>query len=297
MTRPRAFEFPLRLGFGCSGAWAKKWFPERQARAVLLAALEAGVRHVDTAGFYAAGEGERRLGAILREFGGPVFVSTKTGTRYLRSGGAIKDFTAIGIRTDVEASLRRLGRERLDLLYLHGPSERDFSPALETLRALKKEGKIALAGVCGEGAGLVRAVEADGVDVVMGVYNLFRREHAAVFARAKEKGVGVVAIAPLAQGLYRRGFFVPTSFADCWRIARALAKNRAELERARAARDLLNAEGWTPAQLALAFVHANPAIDVAMTTSTNVGRLRETAAAAARPAPAEIMTRLAALAP
>jgi aryl-alcohol dehydrogenase-like predicted oxidoreductase len=297
MDAARNFSFPLRLGFGCSGAWAQKWFPEREARAALIAALEAGVRHVDTAGFYAGGEAERRLAAVLKEFREPVFVSTKTGTRYLKYGGALKDFTPIGIRTDVEASLKRLGRERIDLLYLHGPSNRQLAEALPTLSRLKKEGKIALAGVCGEGAGLARAVETEGVDVIMGVYNIFRREHRAAFARGKEKGVGVVAIAPLAQGLYRRDFLAPRSLADGWRIARALVKNRTEFKRARAARETLDVEGWTAAQLALAFVHANPAIDVAVTTSTNPAHIRETARAAGRPAAPEIVAKLAAIAP
>ena len=53
----------LRLGFGCAGAWAKPWFSTRKARAVLFTALENGVRHVDTAGFYADGEGESRNSA------------------------------------------------------------------------------------------------------------------------------------------------------------------------------------------------------------------------------------------
>lgn len=256
---------------------------------MLLTAFEGGVRHFDTAGFYSRGEAERRLGVFLHEQRHSVFISSKTGTRY-QFGRARKDFSPQAIRADVEASLKRLNRERIDLLYLHGPSGSEQASGLETLGRLKEEGKIGLAGVCGEGEGLRRAVSADGVDVVMGVYNIFRREHATVFDEAKRAGMGVVAIAPLAQGLYRQDFFTIGGAADVWRIGRALIRNRAELRVARAARPQLAAvSGWSAAQLVLAFALANSAIDVAMTTSTNAARLSESIAAARRTPGPEVM--------
>ncbi|HXI87148.1 MAG TPA: aldo/keto reductase, partial [Parvularculaceae bacterium] len=106
MSGPNLNTASLRLGFGCAGAWAKPWFSAREARAVLIAALEGGVRHVDTASFYAGGEGERRLGRVLKEFREPVFVSTKTGTTYRMGRAARKDFSPQKIRADVEASLK-----------------------------------------------------------------------------------------------------------------------------------------------------------------------------------------------
>ncbi|MEQ8177016.1 MAG: aldo/keto reductase [Amphiplicatus sp.] len=288
------FQFPLRLGFGCSGAWGMRWFPEAQAAALVAEAMEGGVRHFDTAGFYANGEAERRLGAALNAVGEPAFVSTKTGTRYRRFGAPAKDFSEAGMRADVEASLGRLGRERIDLLYLHGPSSEALEEALPALERLKQEGKIARWGVCGEGAGLRQAVDA-GAEAIMGAYNLFRREHEDAFRRAKEKGVGVVAIAPLAQGLYARDFYKIGAPADLWRIARALIKNRSELRRAQAAAAMLEAvEGWTPAQLALAFVRANDAIDIAMTTTTKRAHLAEILAVPPSLAP-DVLARLRAL--
>ncbi|HPE31881.1 MAG TPA: aldo/keto reductase [Parvularculaceae bacterium] len=289
------FSVPLRLGFGCSGALASKWFSPRRAARLLQNAYDGGVRCFDTASFYSGGEAERRLGAVAANWRDPVFISTKTGTRYTASG-AVKDFSPAAIRRDVETSLVRLGRDTLDLVYLHGPSPEGQRSGLETLAALKDEGKVRLAGICGGGRGLDRAVAAEGVDVIMGVYNILRREHAEVFKAAKAKGVGVVAIAPLAQGLFRKNFFEVRGPADVWRIARALINNRPELSQARAARDVLASfPGWTPAQAALAFVHANPAIDVAVTTSTNIGRLSESIDAAGRTPPASLLRALEAL--
>ncbi|MEX0644398.1 MAG: aldo/keto reductase [Parvularculaceae bacterium] len=296
-ARPISFSFPHRLGFGCSGPWAEPWFSEKKARAVLFAALEGGVRHVDTAGFYAKGEAERRLGRALKEFGEPLFVSTKIGKRYQGGRAPVQDFSPAAVRSDVEASLARLCLERIDLLYLHGPGDWEITGAAETLARLREEGKIDLVGVCSEGIWLDRAIDLD-LDVVMAPYNLFDRRHAAAFQKAKAKGMGVVAIAPLAQGLFRRDFLFPKTPADLWHVARAVGKNPRKLREARAARRLLNSvEGWTPAQLALAFVHANPAVDVAVTTTTKAAHFMESLAAAGRPLAGENRRLLEALAP
>jgi aryl-alcohol dehydrogenase-like predicted oxidoreductase len=296
MTLSQSFRFPLRLGFGCSGILAQRWFSEQRTEDALIRAYEAGIRHFDTAGFYGGGEAERRLGRIGHQLKDS-FVSTKTGTKRRPFGGARKDFSAKSIRADVDASLDRLGEARLDLLYLHGPTSEQLRAAVPTLISLKEEGKIRLAGVCGERAVLDAAVETHGVDVIMGVYNFFKREHEGAFARAKERGLGVVAIAPLAQGLYDRHFFDMHTAADVWRVARALIKNRSGLKKARAAGKILYSfEGWSPAQLALGFVLANPAVDVALTTTTSSAHLGETVRAASKPLPAEILERLKALA-
>lgn len=288
--------FPLRLGFGCSGAWAKPWFPERRARALLLTALEKGVRFVDTAPFYAGGEAERRLGRVLAEFGEDVFVATKTGTRYA-GGRPHKDFSENAVRSDVAASLARLGRERLDLLLLHGPSSAELAGARPLMAELAREGKIGRWGVCGAGAGLADALDA-GVEAVMGAFNVIHREHAGVFARAKSMGAMVIAIAPLAQGLYRRGFFGVRGASDLWRIARAIARNRDDLAAARRARPLLEGiDGFTPAQAALAFALSCADIDVAVTTSTDPCRLAESLEAAGRPLPPGVLAALAGAAP
>lgn len=286
----------MRLGFGCSGAWGMRWFSEEKARGILLSAFERGVRFVDTAGFYADGEAERRLGRALGEFREPVFVSTKTGTRYAR-GRAVKDFSEAAIRADVAASLSRLGRKRIDLLLLHGPTRPELQSARGLMADLAREGKIARWGVCGAGAGLSDALDA-GAEAVMGVYNFIHPGHRAIFGRARAAGALVISIAPLAQGLYRRGFFSGRGPADLWRIARALVRNRAELALALKARPVLEGiDGFTPAQAALAFALSCPEIDVAVTTSTDPDRLAESLDAAGRALPGAALASLGAFAP
>jgi len=285
----------IRLGFGCSGVLAKSWFGENQTIKIIHAALDGGITHFDTAGFY--GEAEARLGRAIKHMNADaVFISTKTGTSYSPNGRGKKDFSEATIIADVDASLKRLGRERLDLLYLHGPNSREMAACQPILAKLKAQGKIRYAGICGEGKQLEEAASLAFVDVLMGRYNIIHREHAPAFAKAKKNGKAVIAIAPLMQGLYQEKFFLPNSRAKIWYIARALAKNRVQIKRVRTISEHLSEPGWSKSGLALGFVLANPDIDLAVTTTTKIDHLHDTLKAAQHPLPTEILNRLTALA-
>ncbi len=277
----------LRVGFGVSGPLGQAWFPEARTRALIEAALADGVVHFDTAPFYF--DAERRLGATLQALGrSDVFVSTKTGTR--RNGRRLqKDFSEAGIRADVEESLRRLGRDRLDLLYLHGPDIGQTESAAPVMTALKQEGKIRRIGVCGEGEPLRRAVTA-GFDAIMGAYNLIDRRHEETFAMAKARGVLAVAIAPLAQGVFDRRYFLPSDLADIWRMARTTLRGRYADEAIRRVRETLG--GADPVEAAVGFVLANPAVDMVMTTTTKPAHLAQTLAAARLAPDSALLDRL-----
>ncbi len=284
----------IRLGFGCSGVLGKTWFSDDQTRKIIHAALDGGITHFDTAGFY--GEAERRLGRALRTtHDDAVFISTKTGTSFSSNGRARKDFSRGAITADVEASLKRLGRERLDLLYLHGPNKREMADCEPILTDLKAQGKIRHAGICGEGKGLEQAASLDFIDVLMGRYNIIHQEHAPIFAKAKQNGKAVIAIAPLMQGLYQKNFFLPNSRAKIWYIARALLKNRAQIKHIRSISEYLAEPGWSKSALALGFVLTNPDIDLAVTTTTKVDHLRDSLKNAQRTLPEHVWKRLMAL--
>lgn len=256
-----------RIGFGVSGPLGQFWFPERQTRALTGQALAGGVTHFDTGPFYF--DAERRLGDALNQTGACVFVSTKTGTR--RQGRRlVKDFTEAAIRADVDESRRRLRRDRLDLLYLHGPTIDEIDKTRRVLDTLKREGSVIAIGVCGEGAPLAHAA-AVGFDAVMGAYNVLDRRHEEIFAAAKQKGVLTVAVAPLAQGLFDPQFNRPRTLSDLWRIARARFRGRYDRNCVETARAALGVKD--PVGAALGFVLANPDIDIVMTTTTKAAHL------------------------
>jgi D-threo-aldose 1-dehydrogenase len=107
-----------------------------EARALLHGALELGLRYIDTAPMYGLGTAERRVGAFLDDVGDAVQISTKVGRRLepasmstaaadtfgWRNAGpyrAVYDYTYDGVLRSVEDSLQRLGRDRVEVLYVH----------------------------------------------------------------------------------------------------------------------------------------------------------------------------------
>jgi len=276
-----------RLGFGASGAWSKKWFSARKAEKLVSHALERGIVHFDTAGFYAGGVAEARLGKFLnltaRE---NIQISSRVGPRYGNGGKPIKDFSVAAIRADVNASLKRLGRDHIHTLYLHGPTIEQIEGTRNVMSMLKQEGKIGAIGVCGVGEQLDHAVQYNAANAIMGLYNAFDQRHGGVFKEAKEKGIQTVAIAPLGQALYRRGFMIPKSSSDLWYLARAIGRNSQELKHARhvAANALNDVEGRSPASAMLGFALANPSLDIVLTNTTRIAHLEESIQAASGPA-------------
>src|SRR6476659_4565609 len=140
------------IGVGCGslGRGADGSIDEDTALATLLAALDAGVRLIDTASLYLGGAAERIVGQALRQrpdLAGQVVVETKV--RDVRDFG----YSGDEARRSVETSLRRLGLDRVPMIYIHDPPaallDRVMAPdgALAALRALQAEGVVGHVGV------------------------------------------------------------------------------------------------------------------------------------------------------
>ena len=210
------------LGFGCGsvGGLMIRGTAADQERAVARA-LALGITYYDTAPSYGDGESERNLGRVLRTLRAPVLVGTK-----FRIEPADGGRVAEAVRASLEASLRRLQREQVDLLQLHnlvadgGPpgtvSARlvldEVVPALERLR---QEGKVRCLGITalGETAALHRIVGARVLDTAQVCYSLLNpsagtavppgfpaQDFAGLLARARQTATGVIGIRVLAAG-------------------------------------------------------------------------------------------------
>jgi D-threo-aldose 1-dehydrogenase len=196
------------------------------AAAAVRAAWDGGVRYFDTAPHYGLGLSELRLGRALRDRPRADYVlSTKvgrvlvdnpapTGCDLAAGGFAVpdsltrrRDYTRDGVRRSLDASLTRLGLDRVDIVYVHDPEDfmdvavREAVPALVRLR---EEGVV---GAIGAGmnfvAPLLRFVTETDVDVVMlaGRWTLADRTGAALLAECADHDVAVVAAAPFNSGL------------------------------------------------------------------------------------------------
>ncbi|GIT79696.1 oxidoreductase [Leifsonia sp. LS1] len=191
---------------------------DADAEATVHAALADGIRFFDTAPHYGAGASERRLGAALRGVDrDTVSIATKVGRRIVDAHGdpvpvggsgadTVGDLSADGVLRSVEGSLRRLGTDRIDVLYLHDPVDVDeaLREAIPALLRLREDGVVRAIGV-----GMVwpdpltRFVREADIDVVMiagRVTLLDRTAESDLLPAAADRGVGVIAA-----GVYNSG--------------------------------------------------------------------------------------------
>jgi aryl-alcohol dehydrogenase-like predicted oxidoreductase len=174
--------------------------------AVLEAALDAGMVHLDTANGYGRGRNEEMIGQVMknRSWDSVVIATKVVGDNEDRRTGMFTEETkAEPFIEKFETSLQRLGTDCVDILYLHSLVTREatlFEPLLSALVKLKKEGKTKFIGVSTHGnePEVIRAaIESKVYDVVLTAYN-FRQPHVAevekAMAEAAKAGIGIVAM-------------------------------------------------------------------------------------------------------
>jgi aryl-alcohol dehydrogenase-like predicted oxidoreductase len=203
------------VGLGCNNFGSR--MDEGQAAEVVTAALDAGVTHFDTAESYSAGESEVFLGKALGSRRDQAVIATKFAPR-----PADEPYRPGALRRRIleacDASLRRLGTDRIDLYYQHRPDPAaPVEEALEALGELVAAGKVVNAACSNFSAGQIdeAARVAAARDLPPFVASqihwnlLFRDEEAAHIPAVREHGMGIVPYFPLESGLltgkYRQG--------------------------------------------------------------------------------------------
>jgi D-threo-aldose 1-dehydrogenase len=202
------------LGVGCAwlGRRADGSIDEETGLAAILAALDSGVRLIDTASLYVDGVAERVVGQALRErpaLAGRVVVETKVRDvrEFKYSGGET--------RRSVETSLRRLGLDDIPMIFIHDPPagifDRVMGPggALETLRQLQSEGLVGHVGIASnnpwDNTPYIESGEFEAA-VVPDAYSLLSQVALErIFPAAQRFGMGVVVATPLERGILATG--------------------------------------------------------------------------------------------
>lgn len=179
---------------------------ERDATDAIHRALALGATFFDTADSYGAGQAEEWLGRALRssaQSADNVVICTKFGNRH-GDAGPFQEFSATYLTEAVEASLRRLGRERLDVLLLHSPPDgfdwASYDPA--PFDDLVKAGKLGVYGVSSKSVyGARNVVNAGFGSVLEVIYNVLdRRAEDVLFTHSDIEKYSVIARVPLASG-------------------------------------------------------------------------------------------------
>ncbi|HEY2301032.1 MAG TPA: aldo/keto reductase [Acidimicrobiales bacterium] len=287
------------VGLGCNNFGIRT--DEPTSRAVITAALDAGINHFDTAHNYGYGGSEAILGEALRPCRDEVFLATKFG------GEAEKDpaFQGASRRTimnSCEESLRRLKTDRIDLYYLHLPDP--STPIEETLDALTdlvRHGKVVHTG-CSHLSGAEIAEAQDtaarkqlaGFAVSQSEWSLLHREiERDVVPVCRRYGLGVIPYFPLASGMLTGKYRAEQPFPVGSRLAGSEYFHREATEQAFRIVAGLEAygrdSGYTLVELALSWLAAQPEVASVIVGATSPGQVVENTAAAQRPlSPADL---------
>ena len=281
---------PVGIGtapIGSGRDWPAWWGPqdERESVRTIHAALDHGVNWIDTAPFYGWGRAEEIVGRAVRGRANAddVLVFTKCGTLPDTERGDRMDLRPATIRADLEASLRRLQRDHVDLLQLHDvdrntPIEESWS---EVLR-LVDEGKVRYGGISNHPAAeLERALAVGSVDALQYEYSLLSRNaEAEILPLAARRGIGVLAWSPLAAGFVAESFELDALVADDFRRSHRFAER--DLGRLRQTLKRIGEHtGRSAAQVALGWVLRGQAVAGAIVGVRNVDEARELPGAAA----------------
>jgi aryl-alcohol dehydrogenase-like predicted oxidoreductase len=261
---------PLCLGTMMFGAQTS----EADSIRIIHHALDKGINFVDTADMYGAGESERVVGKALADRREHVVLATK-GRNKMGEGPNDAGASRLYMRQALDASLRRIGTDHIDLYYLHTP---DYNtPIEETLRFFDdavRQGKIIYSACSNFRAW--RVCEALWVSDELGIsrfaavqplYNLVNRDvEVELLPLCQRGGLGVVSYSPLARGVLTAKYKPGEAFPEGSRAARNDKRLREtelrdeSLEISQRLADHCKAKGVAPSQFAIAWCLANPII-------------------------------------
>jgi aryl-alcohol dehydrogenase-like predicted oxidoreductase len=258
---------------------------------------------------YQAGRAEEILGGLIKDCREEVVVTSKV---FFPTGPGVNAHGAsrYHIRNAVEASLRRLQTDRLDVYFVHRFDDR--TPLEETLRVLDdlvRDGKVLYLGASNFAAwqvekalGISAARGLEPFAVLQPMYNLVKRQaEVEILPMAQAEGLGVIPYSPLGGGLLSGKYGVGKRPETGRLMEHKIYQTRygAEwmYETADRAAELARAHGWAPASLAIAWVAAHPAVTAPIFGARDLDQLRTALAAADIEMTDELRTEISALSP
>src|SRR5437868_7838564 len=192
-------------GLGCMGMSA--WYgptDEQESIATIHRALELGVVFLDTADVYGLGKNEELVGRAIAGRRDEFVLATKFGNRWHEDGTRTIDGSPDYVRTAIDASLKRLGVDHVDLYYQHRVDAN--TPIEETVGAMAElvaAGKVKHLGLSEAGAETIRRAHATyPISALQSEWSLWTREHEVngILDTVRELGIGWVAYSPLGRG-------------------------------------------------------------------------------------------------
>jgi len=277
-----------------------------ESRLFIRQALELGITTFDTANVYSLGSSEEIVGSLLAEFAPreDVVIATKVHGR-MRPGPNGAGLSRAAIMHEIDASLRRLGTDYVDLYQIHRFDPK--VPVEETMEALHdvvKAGKARYLGASSmyawQFAKLQEAATSHGWTPFVSMqdqYNLLNREEEReMYPLCIDSGIGVIPWSPLARGRLTRDWDDTTARSDTDEFGKTLYTQTEESDRriVRAVADIADIRGVSRAQVALAWVMHQPAVTAPIVGATKPHHLVDAVAAADLRLTPDELARLAA---
>lgn len=197
------------IGFGAwavGGPWKYGWGAQDDSESIaaIRTAVENGINWIDTAAIYGLGHSEEVVNKALQGISERPYVFTKCSMIWDADGNVGNSLKAASIRREVEASLRRLGTDVIDLYQIHWPNpDAEIEEGWTTLAELKQEGKVRHIGVSNFNVEqMQRAMAITPVETLQPAYSLVRREvDEEILPFCEENDIGVIVYSPMMSGL------------------------------------------------------------------------------------------------
>ena len=272
------------LGLGCMGLNFSygQALEKKEAIALIRAAVEKGITFFDTAQVYGPFTNEELVGEALAPFRNDVVIATKFGFNYINGQSTGLNSKPENIRRTVEGSLKRLNVESIDLLYQHRVDPNvPMEDVAGTVKELIKEGKVKYFGLSEANAAHIRKAHAvQPVSALQSEYSLWWREpETKTMSTLEESGIGLVPYSPLGKGFLTGKIDVNTKFEKTdFRntVPRFSPENIAANKKlVDLIETIAKRKNATPAQIALAWLHAQKPWIVPIPGTTKIHRLVE----------------------
>jgi aryl-alcohol dehydrogenase-like predicted oxidoreductase len=268
------------IGFGAwaigGGNWEFAWGPQddNESVAAIHRSLDLGINWIDTAAIYGLGHSEEVVARALKSWtGARPLVFTKCSMRWNDDRSVYRSLTAESLSQELEASLRRLGVDTIDLYQIHWPNpEEEIEEGWETLGRFKEQGKVRWIGVSNFSVEqMKRAQKIAPITSLQPPYSMLRPAvEAEILPFCQTNNIGVINYSPMVSGLLTGSMTKERAAAfpaDDWR-RRAVEFNEPRLSRnlrlVELLREIGSGNGVGPGVIAVAWTLHHPAITAAI---------------------------------
>jgi aryl-alcohol dehydrogenase-like predicted oxidoreductase len=287
---------PIGLGAWAIGGgdWAYAWGPQddQESIAAIHCALDMGINWIDTAAVYGLGHSEEVVGRALKSApksaSSRPYVFTKCGIRWNADRSPYRSLKADSVAEEVEASLRRLHVETIDLYQIHWPDpESEIEEAWEALARFREQGKVRWIGVSNFNVAQMKRIQQIApITSLQPPYSMLRRAiESEILPFVQESGIGVINYSPMLSGMLT-GKMTPERVAampaDDWR-RKAVEFNEPRLSRnlrlVELLREIGSGHNVSPGVVAVAWTLHHPAITAAIVGGRSAKQVEESSSA------------------